>query len=88
MKSNSAFEDWTYIVGVVVTDKSNMASYFPEAENLNDSNADMCSDVAGPLSSGSDDLTLDLALDPLILLGFEPDFNSHTAFRGMLHHYA
>ena len=33
-----------------------MASYFPEAGNLNGINADMCSDVAGPSSSGSGDL--------------------------------
>ena len=33
-----------------------MAWYFPEAGNLNGSNADMCSNVAGPLSSGSGDL--------------------------------
>ena len=36
-----------YIVGVVVTNESNTASYFPEARNLNGSNADICSDVAG-----------------------------------------
>ena len=41
---------------VGVTNESNMASYFPEAENLNGSNADMCSDVAGPSSRGSGDL--------------------------------
>ena len=34
----------------------NMASYLPEAENLNDSNTAMCSDVAGPSSGGSGDL--------------------------------
>ena len=33
-----------------------MASYFTEAGNLKGSNADMCSDVAGPSSSGSDNL--------------------------------
>ena len=33
-----------------------MASYFPEAVNLYDSNADMCSDVAEPSISDSDDL--------------------------------
>ena len=37
----------TCIVGVVVTNESNMTSYFPEAGNLNGSNADMCSYVAG-----------------------------------------
>ena len=41
---------------VVVTDESNVALYFPEAGNLNGSNPDMCSDVAGPLSSGLGDL--------------------------------
>ena len=63
-------------MGVVVTKKSNMASYFPEAGNLNSSNTDMCPDVAGPSSSGSGDLFevsyrlfhLDLALDPVLLL--------------------
>ena len=46
-----------------------LASYFPEARNSNSSNADTCSDVAGPSSSGSGDLfclTLDLALDPAL----------------------
>ena len=43
-------------MGVVVKNKYNMASYFPEAGNLNGSNADMCSDEAGPSSSGSGDL--------------------------------
>ena len=37
-------------------DESNIASYFPEGENLNGSNADMRSNVAGPSSSGSGDL--------------------------------
>ena len=41
---------------VVVPDESNMASYYPEAENLNGINADMCFDVAGPWSGGSGDL--------------------------------
>ena len=41
---------------VVVTRKSNMALYFPEAGSLNGSNADRCSDVAGPSSSGMGDL--------------------------------
>ena len=31
--------------------------FSPETGNLNGSNADMCSDVAGPLSSGSGDLS-------------------------------
>ena len=43
-------------MGVVVTNESNMASYFSEAGNLNGSNADMCSYAAGPSSSGSGDL--------------------------------
>ena len=37
----------------VVTHESNVASYFSEAGNLNGSNAFVCSDVAGPSSSGS-----------------------------------
>ena len=41
---------------VVVTHEFNVASYFPEAGNFNGSNADMCSDVAGPSISGSGDL--------------------------------
>ena len=32
-----------------------MASFFPETGNLNGSNADMCSDVAGPSSNSSGD---------------------------------
>ena len=50
---------WTFMYvcsGVVDTNESHMALYFPEAGNLNDSNADMCSDVAGPSSSGTGDL--------------------------------
>ena len=34
----------------------NMASYFPEAENLNGRNAVVCFHVARPSSSGSGDL--------------------------------
>ena len=45
----------TCIVVVVATNESNMASYFPKEGNLNGSDATMCSDVAGPLSSGSGD---------------------------------
>ena len=41
---------------VVVTHESNMASYFPEAVNLNGSNPYMCHDVAGPSSSDLSDL--------------------------------
>ena len=52
---NNVFAAQTCIVVVAVTNKSNMGSYFPEAGNLNSSNADMCSDVAGPSSSGSGD---------------------------------
>ena len=44
------------VVVVVVTHEFNMASYFPQAGNLNVSDADMCSDVAGPSISGSGDL--------------------------------
>ena len=57
MTSNSAFAARTCIVEVVVTNESNMASYFSEAGNLNGSNSDMCSDVAGPSSSGAGDFS-------------------------------
>ena len=40
----------------IVTNESNMGSYFPEAGNLIEINADMCSDVARMSSSGSGDL--------------------------------
>ena len=56
MMPNNAFAAGTCIVGVVFKNESNMASYFAEAGNLNCSNADMCSGVAGPSSSGSGDL--------------------------------
>ena len=41
---------------VVVTNESNIASYIPEAGNLNGSYAVMSFDVAGPSSSRSGDL--------------------------------
>ena len=65
-----AFAARTCIVVVVVTNESNMASYFSEAGNLNGSNADMCSDVAGPSSSGPGDLFdfSDRSNDKIILL--------------------
>ena len=73
MTSNNAFAARTCIVVVVVTNESNMASYFPEAGNLNGSNADMCSDVTGPWSSGSGDLfeLSDRSNETIILL-FSP----------------
>ena len=87
-------------MGVVVTNESKTASYFPEAGNLNGRNADMCFDVARPSSSGSGDL-FELTdrsneTDPESLkgarttgrhLGFKRDCNSHTAFRGVLRHH-
>ena len=51
MTSNIAFSGRTCTVTVAVTNKSNMPSYFPEAENFNGR-----SDVAGPSSVGSGDL--------------------------------
>ena len=65
MTSNNAFAVRTCIVGVVVTNESNMASFFPDAGNLNGSNADMCSDVTGPSSSSSSDL---FELSDLVLI--------------------
>ena len=71
-----------------------MASHFPEAGNLNARNANMYSDVAGPSSSGSGDLfelsgrsnTTCFYYFPTTSttgrhLGFERDYNYHTAFR-------
>ena len=88
MTSNNAFEPRTYILGVAVTKESNMTSYFPEAGSLNGSNADMCSDVAGPSSNGSGDL-FDFGSSSRSTtsttgrhLGFERDYNFHTVFRG------
>ena len=79
------------IVGVVVTNKLNMASYFPEARKLNDSNDAMCSNLAGPSGSGSGDLfeLSDTTCSTVHISHFlfERDYNSHTAFRDMLRHY-
>ena len=84
------------------TDESNMASYFPEEGNLNGRNTDMCSDVAGPSSSGSGDL-FELSersnkADPESLnradhywppsLDFSVTTTPETSFRGVLRHYA
>ena len=96
MTSNNAFTARTCIVGVVVTN-TNMTSYFPEAGNVNSSNAGMCSDVAGPSSSGTEDfLSFQTGLISQTFttfpttsitgrhLGFERDYNSHSALRGVL----
>ena len=71
MTLNNAFAARKCVVGVVVTNESNVASYFPEAGNLNGSSADMCSDLAGPSTSGSDDL-------------FEPSDRSNETYPGTL----
>ena len=42
--------------GSCSNERINMASNFPEAGNLNGSNADKCSDVAGPSSTSPGDL--------------------------------
>ena len=101
MTPNNAFTALTCSVVVVVTNEFNMASYFPEAGNLNGSNAVMCSNVAGPSSSGSEDLFdfgsssryRTFIISPTASatgrhLGFEHDYYSHTAFRGVLRHRA
>ena len=97
MTSNDDFVAPTCIVGVIVTNESNMASYLPEAGNSNGSNADMCPDEAGPSSSGSGDLfdfgssfrSLTFTFPPTSNttgrhLGFERDYNSQTTFRDVL----
>ena len=78
-----------------------MASYFSEAGNLNGSNAYMCSDVAGPSSSGSGDLfdfgsssrsrtfTISSITSTTGLhFRFERDYKSYTALRGVFRRYA
>ena len=80
------FRGSNFHCGSCISNESTMASYFPEVGNLNGSNADICSDVAGPSSSGSGNLfelpdwsneTIILLFSPLHF-GFE--HNSHTAF--------
>ena len=101
MTSNNAFAARTCIAGVVVTNKSNMSTYFLEAGNLNSSKVDMCSDAARPSSSGSGDL-FELWIQLQIpYFGYFPHYQhcwppSWTwawlqlpcAFRGVLRHYA
>ena len=85
---------------VVVINESNVGSYFHEVGNLNGGNADMCSDVAGLSSSslgnlfdfGSSSSSCTFTISSTTSttghhLGFECDYNFHTAFQGMLHHY-
>ena len=58
---------------VVVTDESNIASYFPEERNLNGSIADMRSDVTEPSSSDlSDFFELSDRSNETIILLFPP----------------
>ena len=77
-----------------------MASYFPEAGNLNGSNLTRVSDVAGPSSSGYGDLfdfgsssaSRTFTTSPTTSttgrhVGFERDYHSYTAFRCVLRHY-
>ena len=79
----------------VVTHESNMASYFPEAENLNGRNADMCSmwlsrQVAALgicLSFQIGQIQRTFTNSPNtsstagLHLGFQRDYNYHAAFR-------
>ena len=101
MTSNNAFgaHSQTCIVSyVVVTNESNTASYFQEEWNLNCSYADMCSDVAEPSSSitfdfGFSSRSRTFNISPTTStagrhLGIGRDYNSNTAFRGVLRHYA
>ena len=70
---NRPYAARTCIVVVVVTHetKRNVVSYFFKAGNLNGSYAYMCSDVAGSLRSGSEDLsTLDLCVTTISILPF------------------
>ena len=78
-----------------------MASYFSEVRNLKGGHADMCSYVAEPSCTGSGDLfelqevqiLSTFTISPTksttgVHLGFERDYNYHTAFRGVLRHHA
>ena len=79
-----------------------VVQYFPEAGNLNDSNADMSFVVAGLSSSGSGDLFALADRTNTAYVYYSPNTNSttgrhlvferfdnyHTAFRGMLCHHA
>ena len=76
MTSNNAFGARTCIVVVVVTNESSKVAFFPEVGNLNGSNAYMCSDVSLPQPPGR--LTLDPALDPVLLLAAVLDLNVTT----------
>ena len=79
---------------VVVTNKSNMASYFSEVGNLNGSNNAMYSDAGDLFFSFQIDqikLIQNLYIELLTTgrhLVFELDYNSHPAFLDVLHHYA
>ena len=86
---------------VVITQESNIASYFPEAGNLNGSNVGMCFDVAEPSNSGSGDFlsfwidhgSRTFTISPTTSatdrhLVFERDYIYHTSFRGVLRHHA
>ena len=94
--SNNAFLAQTCMVGVVVMNESNTVSYFLEAGNLNDSNSDTFSCVAGLLSGCSGDLfelsdrsrTHTFTISPTTghHLGFECDYNSYAASRGVIMH--
>ena len=109
MTSNNTFTALTYVVEVVVHNESNMASYFPEAGNWNDSNADMwlgrrlagrsifvvvvvvvvvfgSSSRSGTFTISPTTSTTDQTVAILDLS--VTTYGYHTAFRGMLRHYA
>ena len=78
---------------VEVTHKCNMASYFLEVGNLNGRNADMCH-VLGPRVAARGicfrfqmgQILRTVTISPITIttgrhLGFERDYNYHTAFR-------
>ena len=94
MTLNNAFAARTCIVGVVVTNESNMASYFPEAEILM---AVMLTCIRMWLDrrvAARDicliQMTLDLSLDPVLLL-FSPllarTTNCHLEFERDYNYY-
>ena len=98
MMTNNAFAAWLCIVGVVVTNKSNLPSYFPEAGDLIGSDVDIVFlmwlgrwvvALAICLSFGSCFRSRTFTISPSTSttgchLGFECDYNSHTAFWSMV----
>ena len=64
-----------------------LASYFPEAGNLNSSNADMCSDVAELSGRSNETISPTTSTYTSHHLRFEYDYNFHSTFWGTFCNY-